>query len=530
MSNRLCFAALAAAFALAFAAPAALAAPPKDTVVMAWQLDGIITFDPGESYEIATQEFGTNIYDRLMRYEAEDVTKLVGGIAESWTVSPDAKTFVFKLRPNLKFASGAPVTAEDMAWSLQRVVILDKSPAFLFTQLGWNKDNVKSLVQATDPGTVTLKITEDLAPSLVLNLMSTYAASVIEKKVAMANEVNGDLGNSWLKSHSAASGPYNLVSWKPDESVTLEANPTYHLGPPHMKRVVVRHIPEPATQRLLLEKGDIDIARDLTPDQLAPIAGNKDIRIESFPAANTYYLGMNLSEEHLKNPKVRQAMKLLVDYKGMVDTVLKGRFIEQQAFLPIGFLGSIAYNPNTFDVPKAKALLAEAGYPNGFELELTAPNLPPWTDIAQSVQQTMGQGGIKLKLVQVELKQELQVFRARKHQMVLNSWAPDYFDPHSNADTFAHNDDDSDTPKIKPLAWRTHWYIPELSKDTLAAAKEIDTEKRKAEYAALQKKVTDEGPFVIMFQNANQVASRANVKGFKTGLFEDFNFYRTITK
>jgi peptide/nickel transport system substrate-binding protein len=530
MSNRLCFVALAAAFAVTLAVPAAQAATPKDTVVMAWQLDGIITFDPGESYEIATQEFGTNIYDRLMRYEAEDVTKLVGGVAESWTVSPDAKTFTFKLRLNLKFASGAPVTAADMAWSLQRVVILDKAPAFLFTQLGWSKDNVKTLVQAPDPGTLTFKITEDLAPSLVLNLMSTYAASVVEEKVAMANEVNGDLGNSWLKSHSAASGPYTLVSWKPDESVTLEANPTYHLGAPHMKHVIVRHIPEAATQRLLLEKGDIDIARDLTPDQLKPMADNTAIRIESFPAANTYYLGMNLSEEHLKNPKVREALKMLVDYKGMVDTVLKGRFIEQQAFLPLGFLGSIAYNPYKLDVAKAKALLAEAGYPNGFELELTAPNLSPWTDIAQSVQQTMGQGGIKIKLVQVELKQELQVFRARKHQMVLNSWAPDYFDPHSNADTFAHNDDDGDTPKIKPLAWRTHWFIPELSKDTLVAAKEVDVEKRKADYAALQKKVTDEGPFVIMFQNANQVASRADVKGFKTGLFEDFNFYRTITK
>ncbi len=530
MSNRLGLAVLAVTLPLAFASPAALAATPKDTLVIAWQLDGMITFDPGESYEIATQEFGTNIYDRLMRYEAEDLTKLVGGVAESWTVSPDAKTFTFKLRPNLKFASGATVTADDMAWSLQRVVILDKSPAFLFTQLGWNKDNVKTLVQATDPRTLTFKITEDLAPSLVLNLMSTYAASVIEKKVAMANEANGDLGNTWLKTHSAASGPYNLVSWKPDESVTLEANPTYHLGPPHIKRVVARHIPEPATQRLLLEKGDIDIARDLTPDQLTPMAGNKDIRIESFPAANTFYLGMNLTEEHLKNPKVRQAMKLLVDYKGLVNTVLKGRFIEQQAFLPLGFLGAIAYNPNKLDVAKAKALLAEAGYPNGFELEFTAPNLPPWTDISQSVQQTMGQGGIKLKLVQVELKQELQIFRARKHQMVLNSWAPDYFDPHSNADTFAHNDDDSDTPKIKPLAWRTHWLVPELSKETLAAAKEVDTEKRKAEYAAIQKKVTDEGPFVIMFQNANQVASRANVKGFKTGLFEDFNFYRTVTK
>ena len=530
MSKRLWLAALASALSLAFAAPAAEAATPKDTVVIAWQLDGIITFDPAESYEVATQELGTNIYDRLLRYEAEDPTKLVGGVAESWTVSPDAKTFVFKLRPNQKFASGAPITADDMAWSLQRVVLLDKTPAFLFTQLGWSKDNVKDLVQATDPGTVTFKITEDLAPSLVLNLMSTFAASVVEKKVAMANETNGDMGNAWLKSHSAGSGPYNLVSWKADESVTLEANPNYHLGPPHMKRVVVRHIPEPATQRLLLEKGDIDIARDLTPDQLTPMASNKDIRIESFPAANTYYLGMNLTEEHLKNPKVREAMKYLVDYEGMVNTVLKGRFIQQEAFLPLGFLGAIAYNPFNLNVEKAKALLAEAGYPNGFELEFTTPNSPPLTDMAQSVQQTMGQAGIKLKLVQVELKQVLNIFRARKQQLVLNYWAPDYFDPHSNADTFAHNDDDSDTPKIKPLAWRTHWYIPDLTKQTLAAAKEIDTEKRKAEYAALQKTVTDTGPFVIMFQNANQVASRADVKGFKTGLFEDFNFYRTITK
>ena len=292
--------------------------------MIAWEISPIMTFDPAESYEIQTQELGTNIYDRLMRYEAEDPTKLVGGVAESYTVSPDAKTFVFKLRPNQKFASGAPVTADDMAWSLQRVVILNKADAFLFNQLGWSKDNVKDLVQATDPDTLTFKITEDLAPSLVLNLMSTFAASVVEKKIVLANEVNGDLGNTWLKTHSAGSGPYNLVSWKPDESVTLEANPNYHLGPPHMKRVVVRHIPEPATQRLLLEKGDIDIARSLTPDQLTPMANNKDIRIESFPAANTYYLGMNLTEEHLKNPKVREAMKMLVDYEGMVNTVLKG--------------------------------------------------------------------------------------------------------------------------------------------------------------------------------------------------------------
>jgi peptide/nickel transport system substrate-binding protein len=493
-------------------------------------LGDILTFDPGESYEISGQEIGTNVYDRLVRYEAEDLTKLVGGVAESWTVSSDAKTFTFKLRQNLKFANGDPVTADDMAWSMQRVVLMDKTPAFLFTQLGWTKENVKSLVTAPDPHTLTFKITEELAPSLVLNLMSTLAASPVDKKVALSHEKDGDLGNGWLKTNSAASGAYNLVAWKAEESVTLEANPTYHLGAPHMKRVVVRHVPEPATQRLLLEKGDIDVARTLTPDQLAPLAENKDIRIESFPGGDNYYLGLNLSEEHMKNPKVRQAMKMLVDYDGMVKTFLKGRFIVQETFLPIGILGAIPYNPWHLDVAKAKALLAEAGYPNGFEIEFTTPNASPWTEMAQSVQQTMGQGGIKLKLVQVEQKQMLQAFRARKHQMVLNSWAPDYFDPHSNADTFAHNDDDSDTPKIKPLAWRTHWLVPELSKETLAAAKEADTAKRKQMYEDLQKKVTDDGPFILMFQDAYPTALRSNIKGFKLGLFADFNYYRTISK
>jgi peptide/nickel transport system substrate-binding protein len=530
MSKRFRYALMAAVAPLALAMPAAQAATPTQTLVMAMDFADLITFDPGESYEISGQEFGANIYDRLVRYEAEDMDKLVGGVAESWTISSDSKTFTFKLRQGMKYGNGDPVTADDLAWSMQRVVLMDKTPAFLFTQLGWNKENVKSLITAPDAHTLTFKITEDLAPSLVLNLMSTLAASPIDKKVAMSHEKDGDLGNAWLKTNTVASGAFNLVSWKADESVTLEANPNYRLASQHLKRVIIRHVPEPATQRLLLEKGDIDVARGLTPDQLGTLGENKDIRVESFPGGDNYYLGMNTSEEHMKNPKVRQAMKMLVDYDGMVKSFLKDTFFVQQTFLPLGFLGAIPYNPWKFDVAKAKALLAEAGYPNGFELEFTTPNNPPWSAIAQSVQQTMGQGGIKLKLVQVEQKQMLQAFRARKTQLVLNSWAPDYKDPHSNADTFAHNDDDSDTPKIKPLAWRTHWYVPDVTKDTLAASREPDTAKRVKEYEALQKKVTDDGPFILMFQDKYMVVSRANVKNFKLGVFADFNYYRVVSK
>jgi peptide/nickel transport system substrate-binding protein len=218
-----------------------------------------------------------------------------------------------------------------------------------------------------------------------------------------------------------------------------------------------------------------------------------------------------------------------IDYKGMVDTFLNGHFSIHQTFLPIGFLGAIPYNPWKVDVGKAKALLAEAGYANGFELELTTPNVPPWPDIAQSFQQTMGQAGIKVKIAQVDTKQARAVVRARRHQLSFATWAPDYFDPQSNALPFASNDNDNDDVKSTTMAWRMHWYVPELTKDVAAAAKELDTARRKADYEALQKKVTDDGPYGWMFQNKNRIAMRSDVS-FKLGLFDDLNYYRTASK
>ena len=530
MLKRRTFVASATALPAILAQHQAEAATPKDVLVIAATIDDMLTCDPGECYEISAQYLMSNVYDRLVRYEAEDLNKLVGAVAESWTVSPDAKTFTFKIRKGLKFQSGAPITAEDAAFSLQRVVLMDKTPAFLFTQLGWTKENVKSLVTAPDASTLQFKITVDFAPSLVLNLMSTLAASAVEKKVALANEKNGDLGNGWLKTNSAASGAFKLVSWKANEAVTMQANPTYHLGAPHMKRVIVRHVPEPATQSLLLQKGDVDMAMTLGPDQLNPLKTNKAIRIDSFPYSGTWYMGMNMAEPHLANPKVRLAMKYLVDYQGMANSFLKGRFNVQETFLPIGIFGAIPYNPYKLDVAKAKALLAEAGYPNGFELTFNVPNTSPFVEIGQSVQQTMGQAGIKLNILSAETKQVLGVYRSRKHQLVLMSWTPDYLDPHSNADTFAHNDDNSDNAKGKPLAWRNHWFDPAVTALTKKASMEVDVAKRKADYEELQKIVTDQGPFIILFQPANEVASRANVHGYKPGIIEDTYFYRTVTK
>ena len=528
MLNRRDFALLAAASPLAFAGSAAYAATPKDTLVVAKDVSDILTMDPQECYEVTGGEVVIAIYDPLLRYEPEDVTKLVGGTAQTWSASEDGKEFTFKIRQGMKFESGAAVTADDIAWSMQRGVILDKTPAFLLEQFGWTKDNVKDLVTAPDPGTLHLKLVNGFAPSLVYNVLTSGVTSAVEKKVAMAHETAGDLGNAWLKTNSAGSGAFKLISWKANESVTIEANPHFHLGAPLIKRIVLRHVPEPASQRLLLEKGDADVSINLTEDQLKPLASNKAIKIESFPAAETWYMAMNMSEEHFKNPKVRQAMKMLVDYDGMANTFLKGLVTVQQTFWPLGLYAAIKYNPWKLDVAKAKALLAEAGYPNGFEINLNVPTQPPMPDIAQAVQQTMAQAGVKLNLVTSDSKQVVTAYRARKHQMVIINWSPDYYDPHSNADSFAHDDDDSDGAKTHPLAWRNHYYDPDINKMMAAAAQELNADKRKADYAALMKKHTDEGPFIIMFQNTFPAAFRTNVKGYYASV--DYDNYRKVTK
>jgi peptide/nickel transport system substrate-binding protein len=504
---------------------------PDDTLVIARQIDDILSLDPAEAYEFTGMEVVNNVYDRLMRFEAEDTSKLVGGVAESWIVSADGKVFTFKLRPNQTFQSGAPLTAEDAAFSLQRFVILNKPPSFLIGQLGLTKDNVKEMVTAVDPLTLQVKISVDYAPSLVLRLFSSLAGSVVEKKVVLEHEKDGDLGNAWLRTHSAASGPFGLVAWRPNQSITLESFAGYRLGAPGIKRVVIQHVPEPASQRLLLESGDVDIARDLTADQLVNLENNKDIVINRSLGADTWYLALNQSDARLANPKVQQAMKYLVDYDGMANSFLKNRFQVHQTFLPVGFLGAIVDNPYKLDVAKAKVLLAEAGYPNGFEISMVTYNSSPMADIAQSVQQTMAMAGIKIDIVSVEQRQALTRMRARDYQMIAVRWGPDYLDPHTNAHTFAYNRDNSDNAKEKPVAWRASWAVPdEINKLQDLAAQERDTGKREAMYKDLQQRLLKDSPFVIMFQPIFSVAQRSNVKNFVFGLNFDVTYYRRVTK
>lgn len=523
------FLAAACLSAMMLSAPA-MADTPANTLVMAKAIDDIVTMDPAEIYELSNSEIAVNVYDRLMGLEIGDMTKLVPTAAESWSVSSDGKVFTFKLKPGLKFHSGNPLTADDVAFSYQRVILLNLTPAYLFQALGWTPDNVKQMVKAIDPATLQITVNEKYAPTYVLNLLSTVTSSIVDMKEAMAHEKDGDLGHEWLKTHSAGSGAYKMRSWKANDSVVLEVNPDFRLGAPKTERVIIRHVPEGATQRLLIEKGDIDIARNLTPDQIKGIKGDPDLTVEAFPKATVYYLGLNQKNEKLKNPKVQEALRWLIDYQGMADSFLKGQQLVHQSFWPAGFYASLEDTPYKLDVAKAKALLAEAGYPDGFNIQLDTGNTQPWTGIAQSIQSTFGEAGVKVTINAAEVKQVLTKYRARQHEMIYMYWGPDYLDPNANADSFANNPDNSDGSASKPLAWRNSWDIPEIAAETKAALAQSDPEKRKQMYLDLQTKLQKSGPFINMFQESEQTVLRKNVKGFFSGPNADLVFYYQVTK
>jgi peptide/nickel transport system substrate-binding protein len=530
ITRRLLGAAAASALVLSFGVAPAFAATPKDTLVVALAFDDIITMDPGEAFEISAGEIMGNTYDRLVRLDINEPSKLVGDVAKSWTTSADGKTFTFEINPGQKFASGNAVTADDVAFSLQRAVLLDKAPAFILTQFGFNKANVKDRIKATGPMTVTIETEKSFATSFVLNCLTANVAAIVDKQLVMSKEVNGDMGYAWLKTNYAGSGPMKLREWRANEVVTLERNDS-HLGDKApLARVIYRHIKESASQRLQLEKGDIDMARNLTPQDVEALSANKDVKINATPKGSSMYISMNMKNPNFAKPEVREAMKYLIDYAAIGDTLIKHIGVVNQNFLPQGLLGASTVSPYKLDVDKAKALLAKAGLPNGFKVTIDMRTVQPQQGITEAFQQTAKRAGVDIEIIPGDGKQTLTKYRGRTHDMYIGTWGADYWDPHTNADTFARNPDNADDAKAKPLAWRNAWAIPDLTKKADAAIMERDTAKRKAMYEEMQADFRKTSPFIMISQTIEVAAVRANVDGFKIGPTSDTNYMFRVSK
>jgi peptide/nickel transport system substrate-binding protein len=502
---------------------------PPQILVVAQDLDDLVSLDPAEGFELSSEQAFTNVYQRLVQSDPDQPGVLKPVLASGWHTGSVPRTLVFDLRPGAVFASGNPVRPEDVIFSLSRAVKLNRAPVFILNELGWNADNIDGNLRRLDEQRVQISWPAPVSTAFALNILSATVASVVDQREIAAHGGTQDSGNRWLHDHSAGSGPFRIRRYIPHEALVLDANPRSPGDAPLLHTIVIRSVTDAATRELLVRVGDADIARDLGPDQLAALRGRPGLQLRQFPSASVHYLLFNTANAvvpALANPALWEAARWLVDYEGLAHELLKDQYEVHQGFLADGFPGALNTTPYRLDIPRARAILKAAGLDHGLTITLDVFNQAPFLEIAQSLQATFAAAGIRLEILPALTGEVYTRVRARTEQAVWLYWIPDYSDAHSTAGAFALNREDG----TKTLAWRAGWQIPQLSAQTLAALQEPDAQRRLTLYQQIQAEVQRSSPYVIALQERRALVMRANVSGYRQGLNADQVYYDRVTK
>lgn len=504
---------------------------PKDNLIIGMDTSIIVDLDPARSYELVTNLVIEQLYDGLVDFEGgEDAFKTIEpGLAKTWDVSDDGLTWTFHLRKGAKFHSGNEVTAEDVVYSFTRALELDFAPIWMLNQFVPSPDNIEKV----DEYTVSITTNTKLPERLMAAIMGVQGIGfVVDKEVVESHATEEDpWAYDWLQRNDAGSGPFELVEWSKNERVVMKAFEGYWEGAPELNKLTMLSMPERTSEKFSLSKGDVDMAWDLLPNQVEDFRGREGFEIIEQPAWDITYLAMNIGQEPFDNVKVRKAIKYAINYEAIIDGIMDGAATPGQSFVPFGMAGYLDKIMYEQDLDKAKELLEEAGYPDGFEAQLLCQPTSPRKEIATQIQQDLRGIGISANIKQVVASQMYETYRAQEHEMIVAGWGVDYADAQSLTMPFAHCRTASDDAAVQQLAWRNMAVNPELTDLVEEANKEMNSEKRLEMFKEIQERVMDWGPFAIMFYPLNQVIIKDNVKNLKLppndSYLEFFDVYKT---
>ncbi len=498
------------------AGAAALGQIPKDVLVIGRVISDAVSLDPAQAFEFTTVWVVANLYNQLVQF-SPDFQRVLPELAESWTASDGGRTYTFKIRQGVKFHSGNPVTAKAAEYSYRRVLALDLPPSFIMTSFIDKPEDIVAL----DDYTLQITFNQPMPEQLMASVMANWVASVVDPAVVEQHATADDpWANGWLSANEggAGSGPFKLVAWERNVKIEMEAFADYWKGEPALKRVILQEMPEPTAQLLALQRGDIDVAMDLLPKQYKELEGQPGIRITRSPTFSLHYLAVNAGKEPFTSVEVRNAIRWALDYEAIQQGIWEGALADGQTVITPGMIGHLDEKPFRKDPELARALLAQAGYPDGFKVELLTSPTPPRPDVAAKIQEDLAEIGVEVEIKVLRSAEMLGIYRAQEHDMVLLNWGADYPDADALAKAFADYD-------IRQLAWRNQWDDP-IKYVVKAAAVEQDPEARAALYEAIQRYTLYTGPFAILGYPIQQFAVRETVKGFEaTPAFYFFSLF-----
>lgn len=484
-------------------------AAQDEKVLVVGQAELTDSLDPARAFSTTSFIIHKATYQTLVTFPADSTTTIEPLLATSWEANADGTVYTFTLRDDAVFPNGDTLKASDVVFSFNRLKNIKGNAAFLAETI--------ASVEAPDDTTVVLTLTQ-ADPTILARLVNT-AFSITSEKIVReqggtdaADADTADTAEAWLNANSAGTGPYILEKWEKQVETVLVRNPSYSGTAPYFDRIIVRNLPEAATQALALEGGEIDLALDVTADQIPGFQADANLKVYQGSTPNLHFLLFNENPEisgPLADAKVQLAVRYTLDYAGYVQ--LWGGVTPASIF-PVGFFG--AYDSDKAlqrNLDTARQLLTEAGYPDGFETTLSYPNWTfggiNWDTNAQKIQSDLAEVGITVNLNPQDVSVSLEEYRAGKQAFSYWFWSPDYFDP-GNHLVFL--------PGLT-LGNRANWTddnaeaaILELRDQALV---ETNPDARVTILHAIQDYLQQTGPWAPFLQPGVQVAYKADIQG-----------------
>lgn len=478
----------------------------KDTLIYGRGGDST-SLDPITSTEGETFKVTINIFETLLNYGPQDTT-LHPGLAKKWEVSPDGLTYTFHLQQGVKFQDGTDFNADAVVYNFDRWMNgnADKFPYYTMFG-GYKKDpgHVIKEVKALDQNTVQFVLKRPQAPFLKNLAMTPFGIGS-----PAAIKKYGDK----FREHPVGTGPYKFVEWKQNDRITLAKNPNYwQKGLPKLNKLIFRVIPENSARLNALSNGEIDVMDGLNNSDEATVKANSNLQIIKRPSMNVGYLGFNVTHKPFNNKLVRQALNYAIDKKSIINSFYGGQALPAVNPIPPsiqGYNDSIQAYP--YDLAKAKKLLAQAGYPNGFTMDLWAmpvarPYMPEGMKIAEVIQESFSKIGVKANIKTVDWATYLQKATKGQFDVYMMGWTGD----NGDADNFLYTLLDKDSIGSNNYSFYSN---DKLHGILIKAQQESDQAKRNELYKQAQVIIHDDAPWVPLVHSTPLIAASKDVLNY----------------
>lgn len=481
-----------------------------DNLVVVAMGSGFSTLDPGYVYEKYPPLIVNACYENLFKFYTNDGAP-EPCLADTYEFSGDGLTLTVKLKEGLVFASGNAMTSADVAFSINRCKYLKGNPSFICETIG--------SIETPDELTVVFHLTQQdsaILSKLTFSSLAILDSAVVKEHGATDAEdaATTDTAQAYLDSNSAGSGMFTMTSYIPDQEVVLEKNPNYWGEATNVDKYIIRIQPDSNTQMMTLSSGDTDVAMNMTDDTMEELKDTQGVELLNAATKTVGFVMMNMDETYggpVSDPMVQQAIRKALDYSGIQIICGEGT-LTPYSVIQSGFMGSKGERAADYtNLDEAKALLAKAGYADGFRIDLTVTDLDMegilLTDLAQKIKDDLSQVGIEANIVtQPWAAGYGDAYRDGTLGLTVMYWGTDYNDPNVQLEFLPGG----------VVGLRGGWakeMNPELAAMYQEAMEATDNDARIAVLEKIQDAMYEDGPFIMVAQAPSHIGYNTRLDG-----------------